>query len=177
MVLIRCYSGDRLQSAERRVNFEGLSDSANGFGEALTGRGGDRLLSAARTSERHAVSPASHNEVSHQQAETSVAPRSLLLYSRPREHLPMSDDLHNAVLSVSPTRLPDGARLMPFSVNSLRFTPCSYIFLLFWLCIAPHPAPCSPVNVVRNLSASASRSPLKASPGSNTASPASEGGR
>ena len=131
MLLICCCSGDRLQSAERRVNFEGLSDSANGFGEVLAGRGGDRLLSAARTSERHSVSPASHNEVSdiqpsHQQAETSVAPRSLLLYSRPREHLPLSDDLHHN--AVTPTRLPDGARLMPFSVNSLRFRPCSHIY-------------------------------------------------
>ena len=71
------------------MNFEGLSDSAVGYVEGVSGRGSDRLSSATV---RHGVRAASDNYLSdvhehHQQAEALVAPRSLLLYAAlPRTH-------------------------------------------------------------------------------------------
>jgi hypothetical protein len=43
------------------------------------------------------------------------------MYSRPSEPVPLSDELQHMMLSVPATHLPDGARLIPFSVNSLRY--------------------------------------------------------
>ncbi len=78
-----------------------------------------------RTPARHAAFDNSLSEMDQQHSQTvsSVAPRSLLMYSRPSEPVLLSDELQHMMLSVPATHLPDGARLIPFSVNSLRHPP------------------------------------------------------
>jgi len=95
----------------------------------------------------------------------------VLLYSRPIEPPLLSSELQHSVFSVpaSVTPLADGARLVPFSVNSLRY-----------ICSHPSATPsrfktdlacCSPVNVVRNLSADMKgRSPSEKSPSGSAVS-------
>jgi hypothetical protein len=171
-------SADRLPSAERRVNFEGVHEPAAGAGDIAPARSGGRLMSANKLSSRFASSGMQSDALStdilqqqqqQQQPTASLVPRTLVLYSKPTESLPISDELQPGELVSSPL-LPDGARLLPFSVNSLRWMKISP--LLSFRCrhasrdpicfsLSP-PATCSPVNVVRNLSADIARSPVKA---------------
>ena len=92
-------------------------------------RGAGRLPSANRTSLRHNAAVVSNDYLSvdgnlQQQMHSVATPRSLLLYSRPSDPPLLSSELQHSMFSVpvSASPLADGARLVPFSVNSLRFS-------------------------------------------------------
>ena len=110
------------------MNFEGVNDAVVVVGDVAAVRSGDRLFSAKKLSKRYATPSEESDELmsnilQQQQPSLPVTQRTLLLYSRPSEPMPMSDELPLGLqdLPLSSPHPADGARFVPFSVNSLRF--------------------------------------------------------
>ena len=111
------------------MNFEGVNDAVVVVGDVAAVRSSDRLFSAKKLSKRYATPSEESDELmsnilQQQQPPTPpVTQRTLLLYSRPTEPMPMSDELPFGLqeLPLSSPHPADGARFVPFSVNSLRF--------------------------------------------------------
>ena len=111
------------------MNFDVLSTAAEGVVDAASIRVVDRLQSANRSSVRQSVaavstSPSGTDGLQQQLLTTTSPPRTLVLYSRPNEPILQSDEVEHAMLSSAPVslaHLADGAKLVPFSVNSLRY--------------------------------------------------------
>ena len=111
------------------MNFDSMNDAAAVAADVSAARGVGRLPSANRTSLRHSAAVLSNDDLSvdgnlQQQMHSVATPRSLLLYSRPSDPPLLSSELQHSMFSVpvSASPLADGARLVPFSVNSLRFS-------------------------------------------------------
>lgn len=110
------------------MNFEGVNDAVVVVGDVAAVRSGDRLFSAKKLSKNYATPSEKSDELmsnilQQQQPSPPVTQRTLLLYSRPSEPMPMSDELLLGLqdLPLSSPHPADGARFVPFSVNSLRF--------------------------------------------------------
>lgn len=111
------------------MNFDVMSTAAEGVVDAASIRVVDRLQSANRSSVRQSAaaistSPSGADGLQQQLLTTTTPPRTLVLYSRPSEPILQSDEVEHAMLSSVPvlsTHLADGAKLVPFSVNSLRY--------------------------------------------------------
>jgi hypothetical protein len=156
------FSAERLRSAERKVNFEAFIEMTDESSTRLA----ERSMSASRNSNRniqYSVDVVSDDSQMHMPS--SITSRTVFLHSpsRPKEPEPLSDAALQQVAMVSqmpPSHSLAARRLVPFSVNSMRFVRCC-CFAKSTLNTIAH---CSPVNVVRNLSTEHSRPSTSASP-------------